>query len=86
MKVDALKALFTYATASLVALGGMWQIAHLPEGSATSTILAGFVGAALSFLFVQETATRTARSTMAASTNGANGSQMSADEVAKRLG
>lgn len=72
--VDTIRAVFTYAIATIVVGGGMYVIyATRAEANASDTvaIIAGFVGAALSFVFSTEVQTRTARQTSAASAQGA---------------
>ena len=71
-KIDTIKAVFTYVTASLVVLGGMAAIAFLPLEADTKTILGGFVGFAAQFLFGAETATRTTRQVIAAQSSNGN--------------
>lgn len=69
MQIDTIKAIVTYLTAMLTALGGMVAIVYIgsdPSQSDTKTILAGFVGGAFVFLFNQEVQTRTARQAAAA--------------------
>lgn len=70
--VDTIRALFTYVTALLIAVGGLTALV-LVSGMApdTKTIVGAFVGSALTFLFGQEVQTRTARQA-AASTLAAN--------------
>lgn len=74
-RIDTIKALFTYATALVVVAGGL-AIIFFHDDSEVRVITAGFVGAALQFLFGQEIQTRTARQhvqaqpTLAASANG----------------
>ena len=76
-RIDTIKALFTYVTASAVVIGGMAAIAFLPLEADTKTILGGFVGFAAQFLFGAETATRTTRQVIAAqATNGAQAGMM----------
>lgn len=74
--IDTIRALFTYATAMLIGVGGLAAIVMTPLMEAdTKTIVGAFIGSALTFLFGQEVQTRTARqaaaSTAAATaTNG----------------
>ena len=97
--VDTIRAIFTYAIATIVVGGGMFVIYATrsePSSSDTIAIIAGFVGAALSFVFSTEVQTRTARQTSSAHVEGAishaNGisererdrSAQAADEVTAR--
>ena len=72
--VDTIRAVFTYAIATIVVGGGMYVI-YATRGEANSSdtiaIIAGFVGAALSFVFSTEVQTRTARQTNTAAAQGA---------------
>jgi hypothetical protein len=75
--VDTIRAIFTYLIATLVVAGGGAELFLLRGEAASSdlrTVVAGFIGSALTFVFSQEVATRTARqaaaSTAAATTNG----------------
>ena len=72
--VDTIRAVFTYAIATIVVAGGLWVIYATraePAASDTIAIIAGFVGAALSFVFSTEVQTRTARQTSSAHVEGA---------------
>ena len=69
--IDTIKAVFTYATATLIAIGGLAGIMLAPLEPDTKTIVGAFVGSALTFMWGQETATRTARQNTAASVSGA---------------
>jgi zinc transporter ZupT len=65
MNADTIKALFTYLTAFVLVIGGI-GVLYLTSRDANATnlqvIIAGFVGSALTFLFVQENSTRASRS------------------------
>lgn len=64
MNADTIKAFFTYFTALVVVLGGltvMYLTRADTNASQLQVIVAGFIGSALTFLFVQENTTRTAR-------------------------
>jgi positive regulator of sigma E activity len=66
VNVDIVKAIFTYLTAFAVVVGGFVLIYFTRlDASAQSMqlLIGGFIGSALTFLFVQENSTRTARST-----------------------
>jgi hypothetical protein len=76
--VDTIKAVFTYATALVVVVGGgaaIFVSRADPAASDTVAIMAGFVGFALNFLFGSEVQTRTARQAAAATAaaTGTNG-------------
>lgn len=67
--IDTIKAIVTYLTAMIAALGGMAAIILIggdPSQADTKTIIAGFVGGSFVFLFNQEVQTRTARQAAAA--------------------
>lgn len=60
--IDTIKAVFTYATAMLIAVGGLVSLVVYPDMPPdTKTIVGAFVGSSLTFLFGQEVQTRTAR-------------------------
>lgn len=65
MNADTIKALATYATAFSIVVGGL-VVLYLTRAEPTSTqlqvIVAGFIGSATTFLFVQENSTRASRS------------------------
>jgi hypothetical protein len=72
--IDTIRALFTYTTALIIVVGGglIIYVSRAEPGSAdVVAIVAGFMGAALTFLFSSETQTRTARQTNTASASGA---------------
>jgi hypothetical protein len=78
--VDTIRAIFTYAIAFVVVVGGgavIYLTRNDPQSSDTVAIVAGFVGSALTFVFGSEVQTRTARqsqtSSMAGATMHANG-------------
>lgn len=68
--IDTIRALFTYATALLIGVGGLWAIVNTPMEADTKTIVGAFVGSALTFLFGQEVQTRTAKQTATATADG----------------
>jgi hypothetical protein len=81
---DTIKALFTYVTATAIALGGMIGIFLTrtePGAGDTRVVLAGFVGTAIAFLFGQEIQTRTARQTSAATAAGSASGTARANEA-----
>lgn len=71
--VDTIRAVFTYVIATLVVVGGGFAIyasSGDPAAADTVAIMAGFIGAALAFVFSSETQTRTARQTTTATREG----------------
>lgn len=64
MKADTIKLLFTYAMAASVIIGGgaMLFVSRNEGSTEFALVIAGFVGAAIQFLFGQESATRAVRS------------------------
>lgn len=63
MQTDTVKLIASYGTAVLVILGGLVML-FVSRGEGTTDfqlVLAGFIGAAISFLFGQESATRATR-------------------------
>lgn len=65
MNADTIKAFFTYATAFVVVVGGMAVIYFSRNDTASAQVqllIGGFIGSALTFLFVQENSTRASRS------------------------
>jgi hypothetical protein len=72
--VDTIRAVFTYATALIIVVGGgaiIFVARADPSSADVVAIVAGFMGGALTFLFSSETQTRTARQTTTASESGA---------------
>lgn len=72
--IDTIRALFAYTIALVIVIGGgaMLLITYQdPSATDLIAIVAGFVGAAVTFVFQQETSTRTARQSTAAHTAGA---------------
>lgn len=72
--IDTVRALFTYGIATVVVVGGGFMIFATrsePASQDLRVIMAGFIGAALTFVFQQETQTRTARQTNTAQQAGA---------------
>lgn len=61
-KIDTIRALYAYSIAAAVIVGGGCALIFVPDLDAnTALVLAGFIGSAMTFVFGQETATRTAR-------------------------
>lgn len=74
MNTDTARAFFTYMTASFVVVGGFifLYLTRADNASDLQTIVAGFIGAALQFLFgaqVAQQATHSAEKAAAASSN-----------------
>lgn len=65
-KIDTIKALVTYMTVAILAVGGGAALVFVPMPDQRLAIVAGLVGASVTFLVNGETATRTARATIAA--------------------
>jgi hypothetical protein len=69
--LDTIKAIVTYGTIAIVVVGGLAAIVVLNMDPDKLAIVAGLVGAGLSFLSSSESSTRTARQVVAAqTTNG----------------
>lgn len=71
---DTIKMIYTYTIALVLVVGGglfLYSTRAEPDSQGTSLVVAGFIGAALTFVFGQETATRTARQSTASSVSGA---------------
>jgi hypothetical protein len=77
MQVDTIKATITYVTALILIIGGMLFLYATrldPPDSQTSALIplvAGFVGAAIQFLFNRETQQQTARQVERSTATGA---------------
>lgn len=72
--VDTIRAVFTYLIALVVVIGGgliLYLSKTDPSAGDFRAVVAGFIAAAITFVFQQETQTRTARQSVASSTNGA---------------
>jgi hypothetical protein len=75
MQTDAIKLVFTYAIASVIVIGGgAFLYLTLDNAGAESTrlVIAGFMGAAITFVFGQETATRATRAAQSSTAQGVN--------------
>lgn len=70
---DTIRAVFTYAIALIVVVGG-GSMLYLLRGDVSATdlrtVVAGFIGSALTFAFGAEVATRTARQSAASTAAG----------------
>lgn len=77
MQADTLKLIFTYVIATIVIVGGglMLYASRLDPADSNSQnlslVLAGFIGAAIQFVFNRETQTSTARQVERATAAGA---------------
>jgi hypothetical protein len=72
--VDTIRMVFTYAIALTIVLGGglfLYLTYSDPLASDSRVVVAGFMGAAVTFVFTQETSTRSARQNITASESGA---------------
>jgi hypothetical protein len=66
VKIDTLRALFTYLTALLVIVGGgafLYYTRLDPDPSQLQLVVSGFMGAAVGWVFSSESATRASRTT-----------------------
>ncbi len=91
---DNIKLLFTYVTALLIIVGGglMLYAIRLDDPANTnsanlSLLLAGFIGAAITFTFGRETATQATRASQSSNAAGVasqNGDRADAVEAAAR--
>lgn len=71
---DTIRLVFTYTIALVIVVGGglfLYETRAQPDAASTQLVVSGFIGAAIAFVFGQETATRTARQSTAASVSGA---------------
>ena len=77
MQSDTIKVIFTYFIATLLIVGGLWFLyATRLDGADTSSstlipLVAGFIGAAVQFVFNRETQTSTSRMVERATAAGA---------------
>lgn len=70
--IDTIRAIATYTSAVLISVGGLVALVVVTEMPPdTRTIVAAFVGGAMTFMWQQETQTRTARQTNTAQQAGA---------------
>lgn len=71
---DTVRMVFTYGIALVVVVGGglfLYETRAEPDSQGTSLVVAGFIGAAITFVFGQEGATRASRASEKASQSGA---------------
>lgn len=77
MQIDTIKVIYTYTIATIIVLGGgaILYFAPLTQDAQSATnlslVIAGFIGAALQFVFNRETQTSTARQVERATAAGA---------------
>jgi hypothetical protein len=72
--IDTIRAVFTYIIALTIVVGGgyiLFETRTDPSVGDFRAVVAGFIGAAVTFAFQQETQTRTARQSNTAATTGA---------------
>jgi hypothetical protein len=77
LRIDTIRAIFTYSIAAVVVIGGgiMLFVSRTDSGiDDLRVVMAGFIGSALTFVFGQEVQTRTARQA-AASTAASTAAQ-----------
>ncbi len=60
MRSDSIKLVFTYSIAVIVIVGGGIMLYFTPDDN-LQLVVAGFIGAAISFVFNSESATRATR-------------------------
>jgi membrane associated rhomboid family serine protease len=76
VQTDTIKAIFTYIIATIIIVGGGLMLFYTrldpPESNSQnlSLVIAGFIGAAVQFVFNRETQTQTARQTERANAAG----------------
>lgn len=71
---DSIRMTFTYMIALVIVVGGgafLFMTRSEPDSQGTSLVIAGFIGAAITFVFGQETSTRASRASTSASVSGA---------------
>jgi hypothetical protein len=80
MNADTIKALFTYLIAGIVVVGG-FVIIYLTRADTTAAeirlLIGGFIGSALTFVFVQENSTRATRAAERSVEQGSRGGERS---------
>jgi class 3 adenylate cyclase len=70
MQADSIKLWFTYITAQIVIVGGGAML-YFTEDNDLRLVVAGFIGAAITFVFNRESATQATRAAQSASASGA---------------
>lgn len=68
---DTIRMVFTYTIAFVIVVGGGAIVYLSPEGKPIDATISLAIGAAIAFVFGQETSTRSARQSTAASESGA---------------
>ena len=73
MKADDVKLWFTYGLAAIVIVGGgiMLYASRLEDSSDFALVVAGFIGAAVSFVFNRESATQATRAAQSSAAQAA---------------
>ena len=68
---DTIRMVFTYTIAMVIVVGGGAIVFLTPQDRAVDSTISLAIGAAIAFVFGQETSTRSARQSTAASESGA---------------
>lgn len=74
MRSDTLKLTFTYVIALTIVVGGglfLYATRSEPDSRELQLVIAGFIGAAISFVFNRESATQATRASQSSSAMGA---------------
>lgn len=71
MRADDVKLWFTYGLAAVIIVGGgiMLYASRLEQNSDFALLIAGFIGAAVSFVFNRESATQATRAAQSSARN-----------------
>ena len=76
MGIDTIKVIYTYSIATIIVVGGMAMLYFSrldpPSSGNLALVTAGFIGAAIQFVFNRETQTSTARQVERATAAGAS--------------
>ncbi len=70
MQTDTIKLVFTFATVAVVVIGGGLML-YSTQDQNLQLVLAGFIGAALQWVFSAESATRATRAAQSSAAAGA---------------
>jgi len=75
VKTDDIKLWFTYGLAAIIIVGGgiMLYVSRLEENSDFALLIAGFIGAAVSFVFNRESATQATRAAQSSASQATGG-------------